>query len=117
MLRKEFKTASADVNALYDVAQSKNESRGKHLSEVRYLAGWPQTGKGCGQNIRIGMIDSPVDRRHQALVGRKIVVKSFHDPERKQGSALHGTSIAALFVGRPSEEGFGGLLPEAPLKY
>ena len=41
------------------------------------------------------------------------MVKSFHDPERKQGSALHGTSIAALFVGRPSEEGFGGLLPEA----
>lgn len=114
-LRKKFKTASADVNALYDVAQAGTRSGGKPLSKVRELARWPQAGPGCGKHIRIGMIDTPVDRRHDALKGRLIVRKSFHDPERKPASALHGTAIAAMFVGRPTEAGFGGLLPEARL--
>ena len=61
------------------------------------------------------MIDSPVDSRHEAFKGRRIIRKSFHDPDTDSGSALHGTAIAAMFVGKPSAEGYGGLLPEAKL--
>ena len=68
-LRKEFRTAAADVNTLYDVAQSganryaQSGARGTAptgsgvLSKVRERAGWPQAGVGCGKGIRIGMID------------------------------------------------------------
>ena len=130
-LRKEFRTAAADVNTLYDVAQAgaqrfaqagaqgtaqaTNKAGSGVLSKVRERAGWPQSGIGCGKGTRIGMIDTPVDPRHEAFNGRRIIRKSFHDPDTDSGSALHGTAIAAMFVGKPSAEGFGGLLPEAKL--
>ena len=142
-LRKEFRTAAADVNTLYDVAQSganrhaqsganryaqsgtnryaQSGARGTAptgsgvLSKVRERAGWPQAGVGCGKGIRIGMIDTAIDPRHEAFNGRRIIRKSFHDPGADSGSTLHGTAVAAMLVGKPSAEGFGGLLPEAKL--
>ena len=126
-LRKEFRTASADVNTLYDVAQSGaqriaqsgargiDRTRGGVLSKVRERAGWLQSGVGCGKGIRIGMIDTAIDPRHEAFNGRRIIRKSFHDPDADSGSTLHGTAIAAMLIGKPSAEGFGGLLPDAKL--
>jgi len=83
--------------------------------KVRERAGWPQAGVGCGKGIRIGMIDTAIDPRHEAFNGRRIIRKSFHDPGADSGSTLHGTAVAAMLVGKPSAEGFGGLLPEAKL--
>tara|TARA_Y100001934_G_C12358225_1_gene779203 strand:+ start:1400 stop:2722 length:1323 start_codon:yes stop_codon:yes gene_type:complete len=123
-LRKEFRTASADVNTLYEVAQSSRrmsrqtgsgQSNVGPPSRVRELACWPQTGRGYGKGIRIGMIDTPVERRHSAFLNRRLVRKSFHDPDTRPGSSVHGTAFAAMFIGNPSSEGFGGLLPEAKL--
>ena len=134
-LRKEFRTAAADVNTLYDVAQSgarryaqsgarryaQAGARGSApagsgvLSKVRERAGWPQSGVGCGKGIRVGMIDTAIDPRHEAFNGRRIIRKSFHDPDADSGSTLHGTAVAAMLVGKPSAAGFGGLLPDAKL--
>jgi subtilisin family serine protease len=61
------------------------------------------------------MIDSPVDVNHSAFKGQKVKFKSFHNAERKPGSANHGTAVAAMLVGKPAKEGFGGILPEATL--
>jgi len=126
-LRKEFRTAAADVNTLYDVAQSganryaQSGARGTAptgsdvFSKIRERAGWPRAEVGCGKGIRIGMIDTTIDPRHEAFNGRRIIRKSFHDPGADSGSTLHGTAVAAMLVGKPSAEGFGGLLPEAKL--
>jgi len=61
------------------------------------------------------MIDSPVDVNHSALKGQKVKFKSFHNAERKPGSANRGTAVTAMLVGKPAKEGFGGILPEATL--
>jgi hypothetical protein len=112
LLRREFRGIVTDVNSSYD--QSAGPAV-KTLSYARWLIGWPPSGPGCGRGVRLGMIDAPVDLGHPALAGQKITFKSFHNPKREPGPAEHGTSIAAMLVGKPSDEGHGGILPEAEL--
>ncbi len=61
------------------------------------------------------MIDTPVDVGHTAFRGRRVVHRSFLIAGKRPASAAHGTAIAALLVGDPESNGFGGLLPEATL--
>jgi hypothetical protein len=61
------------------------------------------------------LIDGFVDLKHPALVGQRIQFRTFHRDSRKPGAAQHGTAMAALLVGKPVGEGFGGLLPGAEL--
>jgi hypothetical protein len=90
--------------------------KGKILSFAQSLMGWENLPATCGKGIKIGMIDSVVDTGHPVLKDRAIEARSFHDPERKPGDADHGTAVAALLIGKPTEQGLGGLLPGATLK-
>ncbi|MGB8275801.1 MAG: S8 family serine peptidase [Alphaproteobacteria bacterium] len=84
-------------------------------SLARALMGWNTQDSNCGEGIRIGMIDTPVDINHEALRGQKIEARSFIRPVRQPAPAEHGTAIAAMLVGKPDANGWGGLLPEAQL--
>ncbi|MEE1655450.1 S8 family serine peptidase [Microvirga sp. CF3062] len=81
--------------------------------EAVSLVGWnlPAT-KQCGPVPTIGLIDTGIDREHEALRGQSIEIVSglqLHgDPSQRD----HGTAIAALLVGR-SGSSAPGLLPEA----
>ena len=112
LLLREFPGLITDVNTVYD--QSAGPAVKTH-SFARWAIGWPPSGPGCGKGVKLGMIDSPVDTKHPALKGQKVTFKWFHNKERKPGNANHGTAVAAMMVGKPSEDGFGGILPEAQL--
>jgi len=84
-------------------------------SEARAAIGWTDIDPACGAGLRIGMIDTPVDVTHAALAGQKVTYKSFILPKRVPAPGDHGTAIAAMLVGKPDSQGFGGLLPAAEL--
>jgi subtilisin family serine protease len=85
-------------------------------SWVRAAIGWAPADGECGRGIRIGMIDASVDVGHPALAGQRLEYRSFHNPERRPSEAEHGTAVAAMLIGKPSPEGWGGILPGAELK-
>ncbi len=85
-------------------------------SHARTRIGWPALPAACAEGVRLGMIDAAIDLSHPALAGQRIEYRSFHDPAREPGSAMHGTAIAAMMAGRPSPAGWGGLLPGVELK-
>lgn len=112
LLLREFPGLITDVNTVYD--QSVGPAVKTH-SFARWVIGWPPSGPGCGKGGKLGMIDAPVDVNHVALKGQKVEFKSFHNKKRKPGNTNHGTAVAAMLVGKPAKNGFGGLLPEATL--
>ena len=121
-----FPGAIIDANHQFDMSAERRRSRrraatakGKKKtiqSRVRAAIGWQKVSANCGRNVMLGMIDSGVDLSHPALKGQKIEFKSFHNRKRRQGNSNHGTAVAAILVGRPSDKGFGGLFPRAKLK-
>jgi hypothetical protein len=95
-----------------------NHRLGLHGADARYghrLIGVVMPVTGCGNNIRIGLIDTPIDIKHPALAGQSIVTQSFLTPGVTPASAEHGTATAALLVGKPQPNGFSGLVPGARL--
>lgn len=112
LLLREFPGLITDVNTVYD--QSAGPAV-KTQSFARWAIGWPPSGPGCGKGVKLGMIDSPVDVGHPALKDQRVTFESFHNPKREPGNASHGTAVAAMLVGKPGKEGFGGILPDAEL--
>ena len=68
----------------------------------------------CGDGVRLGMIDTRVDPGHETLRSQNIIRRSFLDEDAEPAPVDHGTAIASLLVGDPSES-LGGLLPGAKL--
>lgn len=135
-LERRFPALSIDVNHNYQPAQDQRRrlnapdrpvphsqtarrgpSDGQGVpSRARALIGWEDLPQTCGAGVKLGMIDSGVDRRHPALKGKDIQVRNVHDPKLRSGSFQHGTAIAALLIGNPADRGWGGLLPGASLR-
>ncbi|MBU2987380.1 S8 family serine peptidase [Saccharophagus degradans] len=77
------------------------------------MVGWPQAPSCIAQNaLHVGVIDTPVNTAHPALLGANIQAKSFIKGE--PASATHGTAVASILVGS-AQAGFSGLLPQAQL--
>lgn len=106
----------ADANYLYEPALGTVAGEALPASWVRSVIGWPAADDRCGDGLRIGIIDASVDTHHPALIGRKVEFRSFHGRDRRPAAADHGTAVAAILVGRPSDEGWCGILPGADLK-
>ncbi len=114
--RNAFPRLPTDLNALYTLSAVKaGEGDSKGLPYDRETVGWGEVGPTCGTGLRLGIIDSPVDIDHRSFAGRKIVHRSFVTPERTAAPGEHGTAIAAMLVGMPSENDAGGLIPGASL--
>jgi hypothetical protein len=110
-LRDLYPRVLLDANHRYKPAAGPDES----LSRARAAIGWTGIDAACGRGIRLGMVDTPVDTTHPALVGQRVTFRSFIQPKRTPAPADHGTAIAAMLVGKPDKEGWGGLLPGAEL--
>jgi autotransporter-associated beta strand protein len=72
-----------------------------------------------GSGIRIGVIDSGVNRDHPALAGRVVANLTYIDPRRNDLSVDdvvgHGTAVAQVIAGRPFGRWPGGLAPGAEI--
>ena len=79
------------------------------------LINWRSATLRCGNGIRIGLVDTAVDRSHPALRGRKIISRSFLTSGIPRATTKHGTAIAGLLVGHDKSGEFRGLLPGATL--
>jgi uncharacterized protein with beta-barrel porin domain len=71
-----------------------------------------------GAGVKVGVIDSGVDREHPALADKVITNAVFVDEENDLGvddANGHGTAAAQLIVGSPLGDGPGGVAPDATL--
>lgn len=75
---------------------------------------WRPHSGGCSLSPRIGMIDTGVNPDQPALSGQRLTVMEAGRGERPAPTALHGTAIATLLIGR-ADSRTPGLLPEAEL--
>jgi subtilisin family serine protease len=79
------------------------------------LVGWSlPSAKQCGPVPTIGVIDTGIDREHEALRGQSIEIVSGLQIHGAPSQRDHGTAVAALLVGRIGSSA-PGLLPEARL--
>ncbi|NOZ43462.1 MAG: S8 family serine peptidase, partial [Alphaproteobacteria bacterium] len=111
-LSGDMKNAKVDLNYLFlpatgsvssaDTAYSVADFASKENLNLRETPG-----------IRLGLIDTMVDRSHPSLRGKAITAEDFipYDMERPEG---HGTAIASLLVGNEPSV-FRGLVPGAKL--
>ena len=109
LLTGKFPGIEIDANHYYETKGAAGNA--EHLP--RRKIGWRDAVPTCGAGVRLGMIDTPLDREHPALAGRGIGYKSFHRKNRRQAKAVHGTAVAGILVGIPEWE---GLLPAAELR-
>lgn len=98
----------ADVNHRYALQGAESNQYG------RRMIGW-NVPTHCAGGIRIGLLDSPVDKNHPALRGRAITEQSFLAAGIQPAPADHGTATAALLVANPLASGLSGLMPDAHL--
>ena len=67
----------------------------------REIIHWQERFVQCTRKLKIGIIDTKVDIRHEAFAGRNIRQKAFLPEGRQLAESEHGTGIAALLAGRP----------------
>jgi subtilisin family serine protease len=65
-----------------------------------------------GAGIRIGVIDTEIDRSHPALLGTRMIVRGFVGYQNAR-PADHGTAVASIIAGE--DEAFSGLTPKADI--
>ena len=83
--------------------------------EAISLVGWSgSASEQCGPVPTIGLIDTGINRDHEALKGQSIEVLSGLELRGNPSQQDHGTAIAAILVGR-SGSSTPGLLPGARL--
>jgi len=109
---------ATDFNHYYrtgEAAMPKTECDGQHCL-ARTLINWPEGigPAGCGSPVRIGMVDTGLNRDHPVLKGANIAVIRLAPEDYAPSEAIHGTAVAALLVGGP-ETRVPGLLPGLPL--
>ena len=112
IIQRRFPNVTTEVNAVFDPSAGASAAP---ASLARDAVSWPQVGSGCGSGVRIGIIDGVVDTEHPALAGQRLTYRSFHRKGWRPTAADHGTAIAAMMIGRPADQGFGGVLPGAEL--
>jgi minor extracellular protease Epr len=107
LLASRYPDVLVDVNALYRTQGQLSLPPPDYPGK---LIGWGRTPDGCGQDVRIGVLDTAVDTATPGLGGAHIVQRSFLPAGAKAAPTEHGTAIASILVGRRS-----GLLPGAGL--
>jgi minor extracellular protease Epr len=107
-LRGAMPNVWADVNHRYKLQGAETNQYG------RQMVGWTGAAH-CGGGMRIGLLDSAVDKNHPALRGRAITEQSFLPAGIQPAPPDHGTATAALLVANPLASGLSGLVPDAHL--
>lgn len=63
------------------------------------MIGWPERTTGCGEGLRIGLVDGPLPQNHPLLAGAAIERHSFVTHGVTPGPSNHALAIAAILVG------------------
>lgn len=105
-VRAETPGARVDYNHLYfPEAEISPVDAGEEPSMLM-----PIKDESRGAGVRIGVIDTEIDRSHPALSGARMIVRSFV-PYQNPRPADHGTAVASIIAG--DDDAFAGLTPEA----
>jgi len=109
VLRRELPGETFSLNHIYRLAAG--PCTGERCVPHE-LIDWPRPGtEGCAVPVRIGMLDTAVDRVRAGL--GFFDLRWIRFPNRKRASdPAHGTAVAALLGGRP-DAGIPGLLPHS----
>ena len=83
--------------------------------QILTAIGWRRDRAETGAGIKVGVIDSALDRAHPSLQGAAIVQREFTSGKASTTDTAHGTAIAAMLVGRSNDESVSGLLRGATL--
>jgi len=76
------------------------------------IINWQPKLAACAKGVRIGVIDTGVDKSHPAFAGVRFTHKDFVSPNTKKPSNQHGTGIFSLLAGNPRSS-TPGLVPDA----
>ncbi len=104
------RTAWADTNNLFQLHGSESRRYGAKLIGWDYARAKP-----CRTGIRIGLVDTGIDKTHPALKGQAIVTRSFVTTGIPKAGVDHGTAITTLLLGNNEYKDMAGLLPGAKL--
>jgi len=90
--------AQSALNITPAISQSNNHKQSQAQLNLRGLGA-----SFCGDDLRIGMIDSAVDQAHPAFDDAKITAKSFLSGNVKS-PLLHGTAVASVLLGEIDDQ-------------
>ena len=76
------------------------------------VIGWQSHLRTCARSVRIGVIDTSIDRDHPAFAGRNIEISNFLPSGAARTVNWHGTGVLAVLAGNPGS-GTPGLVPDA----
>jgi hypothetical protein len=76
------------------------------------VIGWQPELRTCAKNIRIGVIDTSIDRDHPAFNGLHVEVGNFLPSGASRTVNWHGTGVLAILAGNLNS-GTPGLVPDA----
>jgi subtilisin family serine protease len=109
-IRQAYPDMWADINHRYTL-QSDTRSTHAAKKQINWNASSPQ----CGKGLRIGLIDTEINKLHPALKDQKITSHSVLSQGIKKAKKSHATAIATLLIGSSNSESFSGMLPAAKL--
>jgi subtilisin family serine protease len=116
-LRAAFPSAIIARDDPMRLAADARSGRGNASARQRAFEsiGWQSYGASAGAGMRVGVIDSTIDRAHPALDGAIIVARGFTSDKAPTRDTAHGTAIAAMLVGKSDGTAIAGLLRGATL--
>ncbi len=103
-----FPDTVVEANHVYRPLAAENQRQYGHR-----MIGW-DVDADCGEHIRIGMIDTPVNRMHPTFQSARIHTDSVLPAGAVAAHPDHGTAVAAMLVGNGGDD-IHGLLPGAEL--
>jgi subtilisin family serine protease len=110
-LKSQFPDTTYALNHIYRL--NSDPCRGERCFGHQ-LIDWPLPGSdACLHSVRIGIVDTAVDRRQAGLGFLALSTKHFADSGQPSDPS-HGTAVAGLLAGSPTR-GYPGLLPQAKI--
>ena len=110
-VRQAYPAMWVDMNHRYRLQGSRRDTEA-----AKRLINWTTSAKNCDSNsLKIGLIDTEINRSHPALKKSKIITYSVLSNGIKKAGPEHATAIAGLLVGNPGVKSFSGLLPSSTL--
>jgi hypothetical protein len=107
-------SATVDYDHYYYTDEGPADCTGPKCEAIS-LVGWNTTAsRQCAPTPVIGLIDTGIDRDHEALKGQSIEILSSLELRGSPSQQDHGTAIAAILVGK-SGSSTPGLLPDGRL--
>ena len=98
LLRETFPKSKPELNHIYRLESG--TCQGERCVWHKKIIDWNDRLRNCGNNVRVGILDAGIDRKHPSLRGQKLKTASFVRKGRSRPPKDHGTAIASLLVGR-----------------